>query len=335
MTESYYNSVFWIEIDKIQSNPFQPRREFDGEKLQSLADSIRQYGVLQPLVVTRREVSREDGGFSVEYELIAGERRLRAAKIAGLAQLPALIRGGEEDNRLKLEIAIIENLQREDLNSVDRAMAFHQLVSEFSLNHVEIAKKIGKSREYVSNTLRILALPEEIRRAISEGKITEGHSRPILMLADRPEEQIALFREVMVKKLTVRETEFLARRVAYERVRNKKYLVDPEIIRLEQELTERLGTRVKVERRQVGGQVMIDFFSNDDLHNILALLNPNSTDQKPIADSAPADLKAEATEEIQTIRSSESTVDEPAEKSANEPAETEDNDLYNIKNFSV
>ena len=141
------------------------------------------YGVLQPLTVTRKEVQKEDGGLATEYELIAGERRLRASKLAGLREVPALIRSQEDDDRVKLELSIIENLQREDLNPVDRARSFHQLAEQFGLKHAEIAKKMGKSREYVSNTLRLLSLPEDVLHALAEKKISEGHTRPLLMLS--------------------------------------------------------------------------------------------------------------------------------------------------------
>src|SRR5574343_278844 len=139
----YQNSIFWVEVDKIKPNPFQPRREFDEEALKALADSIKQYGVLQALVVTRKEYEKEDGGLGVEYELIAGERRLRASRIAGLSQVPCLIKIGDEDNDLmKLELAIIENIQREDLNPVDRARAFERLVNEFGFKHGMIGEKV-------------------------------------------------------------------------------------------------------------------------------------------------------------------------------------------------
>ena len=221
MTEPIRDSIFWIEVDRIKPNPYQPRRDFDEVALQSLADSIRQYGVLQPLVVTRREVVRDDGSLFTEYELISGERRLRASRLAGIREIPALIRQSEESDQLKLEIAIIENLQREDLNPVERARAFEQLVREFGFKHAAIGQKIGKSREYVSNTLRILSLPEEVLQALSEGKITEGHTRPILMLIDRPEEQNTLFKEILSRRLNVREAEGIARRIAVERARKK------------------------------------------------------------------------------------------------------------------
>src|SRR3989344_7780862 len=163
-SQFFSDSIFWIEVDKIHPNPYQPRHEFDEAKLRDLADSIRMYGVLQPLVVTRHEKMKEEGGLSVEYELISGERRLRASKLAGLDQVPVIIRASDQSDQEKLELAIIENLQREDLNAVDRARAFERLVKEFKFTHVEIAKKMGRSWGYVSNSLRILILPEEIQK---------------------------------------------------------------------------------------------------------------------------------------------------------------------------
>lgn len=267
MTEFENNAIFWVEVDKINPNPYQPRKEFDEQHLADLADSIRQYGILQPLVVTRKEIPHESG-LAVQYELIAGERRLRASKIAGVARVPVLIQQGYIDPRLKLELAIIENLQREDLNPVDRAISFSKLANEFNLKHTEIAKKVGKSREYVSNSLRLLILPQDMLDALSQGRITEGHARPLMMLTDRKEEQGTLYKEILFKKLTVREAEQIARGIAHERAR-KKTLPDPEIDRIEKELAETLGTRVSIERRQGGGKLVIDFFSRDDLRALL------------------------------------------------------------------
>lgn len=312
MTETYNNAIFWIEVDKIKPNPFQPRHDFDEDKLRALADSIRQYGVLQPLVVTRKEFARPDGGLAVEYELIAGERRWRASKIAGISQVPAVIRDGEQSDKLKLEMAIIENLQREDLNPVDRARAFNQLVTDFNLKHAEVGQRVGKSREYVSNSIRLLGMPEEMIQALSEGKISEGHTRPILMLVDRPEEQKTLFQEILTKRLTVREAESIARRSATERVRNKVYILDPQIIELEQKLTEKLGTRVRVEKKETGGKVTIDFFSNDDLSQILDLLNSQQAEQN----MAGLENNSEVTPEILDDSSA-------------------DDELYNLKNFVI
>ncbi|MEA4910684.1 Nucleoid occlusion protein [bioreactor metagenome] len=272
------NAVFWIETDKIQPNPYQPRREFDERNLKDLAESIRQYGVLQPLVVTRREDSHDDGSISVAYELIAGERRLRASKLAGVREVPCVVRVGD-DNRAKLELAIIENIQREDLNAVDRAKSFQQLADEFKLNWADIGKKVGKSREYVSNTVRILMLPQEILDALVDGKISEGHTRPLLMLVDKPDEQITLFKEMLMRKMTVREAEGLARRVALEKVRKKSLVSNPEVIDLEKKLAESLGTRVSIEPKEKGGKITIDYFSHDELLALAGLIKKIGTEK--------------------------------------------------------
>lgn len=258
------SSIFWIEIDKIVPNPYQPRREFDQDRLNELSASIRQYGVLQPLVVSRQETVLPDGGIKVEYELIAGERRLRASRLAGVTQVPVVVRTGD-DSRAKLELAIIENLQREDLNAVERAQSFQRLADEFKLTWAEVGRKMGKSREYVSNTVRILMLPQDILDALSKGKISEGHTRPLLMLIDRTAEQMTLFKEMMVRKMTVREAEQIARRIAYEKVRKKDLFMTPEVVDMEEKLGESLGTRVQIEPRERGGRISIDYFSHEEL----------------------------------------------------------------------
>jgi len=335
MSQLYNNSIFWVDIDKIKPNPFQPRREFDEDRLKDLADSIRQYGLLQPLTVSREEVEKEDGGISVTYELIAGERRLRASKIAGLEQVPVIIRVGD-DNMAKLELAIIENLQREDLNAVERARAFMRLADEFKFTHAQIGMKIGKSREYVSNTLRLLALPQDILDALSARKISEGHTRPILMLSDRPEEQMVLFKEIVFKKMTVRDAEKAARRIAYDRVRKKEYMIGPEIAEMEEKLQESLGTRVRIEKKENGGHITIDFFTDDDLHTILGLIkdrqdqNPNSMLDNYIASQQKNDSFSG---EVAKDESEEAPLDDRSLDEI-EKAE-EDVDLYNINNFSI
>lgn len=323
MTQPYNNAVFWIEVDKIKPNPYQPRREFDEMKLRDLADSIRQYGVLQPIVVTRCEIEKPDGGIATEYELIAGERRLRASKLAGLAQIPVLIRAGADDERVKLELAIIENLQREDLNPVDRAMAFKRLTEEFGFKHLDVARKVGKSREYVSNSLRILALPQEALGALTRGEINEGHTRPILMLVDRPEEQRALFREIILKRLSVRDAEGIARRIAYDRVRKKDRSIAPEIVEMEEELTEKLGTRVHIEQKPGGGKIMIDFFSGNDLENLIALLR-NAAGGGGEARMGGAPEGGGSEESPGTPTEVDPHVGEPTEE-----------DIYSIKHFSI
>lgn len=279
--QSFQNdAIFWVEVDKVSPNPYQPRKEFTESGLRDLAESIRMYGVLQPLTVTRREV-QTDGGLSVEYELIAGERRLRASKLAGLVQVPVIIRSGPQDDRIKLELAIIENLQREDLNPIDRALAFKQLSEEFEFTHSQIAKKVGKSREYVSNSIRLLNLPEEIQQAIVEGKISEGHARPLGMLRDKPDEQSNVFREVVLKKMTVRETEKIARSIAKDKVRKTDKSLGPEMQAIQKQLSETLGTRVMIEPRQVGGKLVIDYFSKQDVEHLLDLVNASLLNTKP------------------------------------------------------
>ncbi len=325
MSGYYGDSIFWVELDRIKPNPFQPRKVFDEAALISLAESIRSYGVLQPLTVTRKEIELPEKGIAVEYELIAGERRLRAAKLAGIAQVPVVIRNSEDSDRMKLELAIIENLQREDLNAIDRAKAFQQLYTEFGLKHVEIAKRVGKSREYVSNTLRMLTLPEEMQAAVTAGEISEGHTRPLLMLIDRPAEQKTLFMEIVARKLNVRDAEQLARRVATERARKPD--LTPELLLLERELTEKLGTRVRIEKKDQGGKVLIDFFSVDDLAHIREVFSksPLIVQSKEIPAVEPA-VEAEATVEI--------AAQAPAPV-AQEIEATAQDDLYSIKNFSV
>ena len=338
------NAIFWVEVDKIRPNPYQPRREFDEARLRDLADSIRQYGVLQPIVVSRIEVPKEDGGLAVEYELIAGERRVRASKLAGISQIPVIIRGGPESDRMKLELAIIENLQREDLNPIDRARAFARLVEEFGFSHSEIGRKIGKSRVSVTNTIRILSLPEEILGALAEKKINEGHTRPLLMLATRPEEQTTLFREIIVRQMPVREAEGIARRIAVERAK-KKMNDDPEMRALERSLSERFGTRVWIEPRgDVGGKVVIDYFSPEDLSNIIALLQARQSAAAAVLEAlespvAPGETVDEpAADETGTLAAPDAL--DAADGSTTEaeppsPEEQDDADLYTVKNFTI
>ena len=328
MSNLYSSSIFWIDTDKIKPNPYQPRRDFEEIRLQDLADSIKQYGVLQPLLVSRMEVEKEDGGLVTEYELIAGERRLRAAMIARVSQVPAIIREGDS-SIMKLELAIIENLQREDLNAVDRARAFFQLANEFKFTHNEIAKKMGRSREYVSNSLRILSLSEEILIALSEGKITEGHTRPILMLADHPEEQIVLFKEIVYKKITVREAERLARKIAYDRVRKKEFMPDPEITELEEEFQDKLGTRVHIDRKELGGQIKIDFFSTEDLRAILDLINKTNVEKKP--EEMLLNYINKNSENTDVSEAHEEAVDDRTK----DEVEADELKLYDISNFSI
>lgn len=259
--------IFWIEVEKIKSNPMQPRYDFNEEKLRDLADSIKEYGVLQPLIVVRKEMDAEMG-IKVEYELIAGERRLRAAQIAGLFQVPVIVRD-DEGEKIKLELAIIENLQREDLNPLERARAFRKLTEDFKLKHHEIAHRVGKSRVFVTNTLRLLNLPEEMQKGLRAGIVTEGHMRPLLMLIDRKEEQTRLYADIIEKGLSVREAEMISRKIAVERARKKEITPDPDTKILEDRLSESLGTRVQIEREGEKRKIQIEFFSDEELQNFL------------------------------------------------------------------
>ncbi len=343
MAQFYQNSIFWVEADKISPNPYQPRREFNEDELRSLADSIRQYGVLQALVVTRKEVPKEDGGLTVEYELISGERRLRASKLAGVDQVPVLIRTGGEDDLMKLELAIIENIQREDLNPVERARAFSRLAKEFKFTHVQIAHKVGKSREYVSNTLRILTMPEEMLNALSEGKISEGHTRPLMMLSDKPDEQKTLFKEIIYRKISVREAERIAKKIAHEKARKKHLADNPELEAIEREFTESLGTRVHIEQKEVGGKLSIDFFSPDDLKSLLEAIKTNKSDRPKMlenfinsSDEKNEKDKEDDRREEDGFDESDAEKNKPEESPKEYPEEKKDEeDLYSVRNFSI
>ena len=314
-----YDSVFWIDVERIVPNPYQPRKEFSEEGLRSLADSIRQYGVLQPLVVSRSEVEKADGsGLESVYELVAGERRLRASRLAGLKQVPVVIRHGES-NLTKLELAIIENLQREDLNAIDRAKALQKLIDEFGISHAETAAKVGRSREWVSNSLRLLSLPEHIQAAIAGREITEGHARPLMALNDRPEERETLFKEIVLKRLPVRQAERIARSIAQERV-HRHHRKSQEMVEIEKALTETLGTRVIIETNAEGGCLRIDFFSPDDLQQLVDAL------------AAERKAEAEAAASMRVFPNTTQLVDDPIPPAA--PEESDD-ELYSVSNFSV
>lgn len=316
-----YDSVFWIEVDKIKPNPYQPRREFDEERLKALAESIRQYGVLQPLVVTRKDVEKPEGGLGSEYELIAGERRLRASKLAGLKTIPVVIRTGET-NLTKLELAIIENLQREDLNAIDRARALQKLIEEFGISHSEVGAKIGKSREYVSNSIRLLTLPEHMQQSIISREITEGHGRTLLALNDKPEERETLFKEIVLKKLPVRIAERIARSIAQERVRSY-HRKTPEMVELEKSLTETLGTRVMIETNEQGGRLTIEFFSSEDLSHLVASL----------ASEGAAESKADTASMPVFPNTTQLTLD--TSEPSSEERTAGDEEIYSVSNFSV
>ncbi|GMX58571.1 MAG: ParB/RepB/Spo0J family partition protein [Candidatus Microsyncoccus archaeolyticus] len=258
-TEPAKEFVFWIEIDKIKPNPFQPRKEFNEQELNSLADSIKKYGLLQPIIVTKIEKRTSSGGMIAEYQIIAGERRWRASRKAGLKQIPVIIK--ERSNQEKLEIALIENIQRKNLNIVDKAEAFERLRKEFSLLDKEIAEIVGMSREAVSNAFRILSLSDEIKNALKEEKISEGHARALLGVKDEKERK-KLFLDLLENNYSVREVE---RKAKGNNVSNiDKTIINKEF--LEKKLEELFSfDKVKLEKKKDKIQLVIDFDTEEDV----------------------------------------------------------------------
>jgi ParB family chromosome partitioning protein len=253
-------SVRQIPIEDIQSNPRQPRAYIDAEELTELASSIREHGILQPLIVTQQSEGNE-------YVLIAGERRLQAARQAGLSTVPALVR--EASEREMIELALIENIQRADLNPLEAAEAYQQLVDDFGLSHEELAAQLGKSRSAVTNTLRLLKLPETIRAALARGDISEGHARALLGLST-PQAQTAALKAVIDRGLNVRQTEALVRKMNGERPASQsKSTLPPELTELEGRLRSTLGTKVRLTHSKKGGTIIIHYYSTEELDAII------------------------------------------------------------------
>lgn len=250
-------------ISMIIPNPLQPRSTMAEENLQELAQSIREHGILQPLVVSHDPVTGQ-------YTLIAGERRLRAAKMAGLDSVPVIVRNVTEGERL--ELALIENVQRSDLSPLETAEAYRQLVEEFQLSHEEIATRVGKSRVAVTNTLRLLKLPEPVQKALAGQKITEGHARALLALTT-PQAQMAVLQAILNLDLNVRQTEELVRKYSGQKPEKPAQKpVDPEIKAIEERLQDRLGTRVVLHHGSKGGTVVIHYYSDEELTSLLSQL---------------------------------------------------------------
>ncbi len=265
-------AIFHIEVDKIRPNPSQPRRHFDEESIRELAASIREFGLLQPIVVTKIE-KEVPTGTEVEYILISGERRLHAMKLLGLERAPAIIRNVEMDQE-RLELAVIENLQRENLNPIEMARALARLTDEFRLTQREIASRLGKSREAVANTMRLLDLPEDMRQAIEETKISESHGR-LLLTVDDPVLREKLFRDLMERGLTTRELQNRARAGRIKSAPVKTHpVLPPELRMLQDRLSSELGTPVKIEGGPGagGGKITISFYSEEELKNLIQKL---------------------------------------------------------------
>jgi len=248
-----------VPIGSVVPNPHQPRILFSEERLMELAQSIREHGILQPLIVTK---------VGENFELIAGERRLQAAKIVGLAEVPVMLRKAE--NQEKFELAIIENIQRHDLNPIEEARAYERLSREFELSQESIAKKMGRSRSAIANTMRLLQLPVDIQRAVADDRISEGHAKALLAI-ENLEKQRALFDLIVRQGLTVRETEVKSREISVRPPR-KTPSKDPEIEARESALSEIFGTKVRIAKTAAGGMIRIDYFSDEEFRNILSKL---------------------------------------------------------------
>src|SRR5271157_172997 len=253
------NSLF-IPVDKIIPNPLQPRHVLDRDGLQELSDSIRQHGVLQPLLVTYEPQNEQ-------YISVAGERRLRAAQMAGLEFVPVVIRQVTDQERL--ELALVENVQRSDLTPLETAEAYRQLNEEFKLSHEEISSRVGKSRVSVTNTLRLLKLPETIRKALADGGISEGHARSLLAL-NSPQAQVACLETILKYGLNVRKTEELVRKFSGEKMgRPSMPPTTPEIKAVEERLRNYFDTKVTLRHGKNGGSLVIYYYSDDDLDAVL------------------------------------------------------------------
>ncbi len=271
------SSVSEVPIDSLQPNPYQPRKEFDEESLKELADSIKQKGVLQPVLV-------ESAGEGI-YTIIAGERRVRAAKMAGLTKIPIIVKKFSEEE--KLEIALIENVQREDLSPLEEAYAYKRLIDISKLSQEEVAVKVGKNRSTVANSLRLLKLPDEFKEALEDGRISSGHARAILML-DKIEAQRILFNRIISENLSVRQAEKLASSMksSVKNEESKRTLensgsatsrknLSPELREVENRLLEIFGTKVSIKGSNDRGKIEISYFSLDDLNRILDIVEGN------------------------------------------------------------
>ncbi|MEK7188929.1 MAG: ParB/RepB/Spo0J family partition protein [Patescibacteria group bacterium] len=255
------SSVLEVPLERVVSNRHQPRKHFVQEELESLAQSIKAHGIIQPLVVVRDENGR--------YELIAGERRLRAAKIAGLKTVPVIMRKSDELERL--ELALIENIQRSDLNPIEEAEAYQKLNDEFGLTHQQIADRVGKTRPLISNAIRLLALPAEIQMALAEGKINAGHGRAILEVHDEGKRMV-LFRKILAERLSIVDATHEAHRVEVNR-HTRLVRKDPNIEAYERALAERLGTKVSIGRKgKNAGIITIEFYEPKELEAIVSKL---------------------------------------------------------------
>ena len=263
---SEFGGVLEVPLELIAANPHQPRKGFDEEKLKELASSIQEHGIIQPLVLTAQDPDSDQ-----KYALIAGERRLRAAKLAGLSTVPAILR--ETDSQNHLLLALIENVQRADLNPLEAATAYQSLSVEFGLSHEEISKRVGKSRTAVTNTLRLLDLPDVVQQAVRKNQVSMGHARALLALPNIKAQSSAL-QTILTKELNVRQTEALVNKFKGKKRPKppKKDTKSPELKSLEEELQSSLGTKVRLTRSKSGkGTITIHYYSDEEFDTLIDL----------------------------------------------------------------
>jgi ParB family chromosome partitioning protein len=249
------STIVDVPLVRVSPNPFQPRHRIDEAALAELAASIREHGVLQPVLVTETL----DG-----YQLIAGERRVRAARLAGLERIPAVVRQLADQDQL--QVALVENVQRSDLDPIDEALAYRQLIAEFGLTQERVAERVGKARATVANTLRLLDLHPDVQAAIADGRLTEGHGRALGGL--EPGGQAHVLATVLGQDLSVRQTEELVRRLREPReprTPSPRPRLDPDLERVEEDLRQRLGTKVSLSRSRKGGRIVIEYYSDEEL----------------------------------------------------------------------
>jgi ParB family chromosome partitioning protein len=260
-TEKVGQGYVILGVDEIRPNTYQPRKDFDEEAIKELASSIQEKGIIQPIVVRRGDHA---------YEIIAGERRWRAAQRVGITRVPVIIK--DVSGREALELALVENLQREDLNPIEEASAYEQLIEDFGLTHEDISKRIGKERSTITNQLRLLKLPEEVREALIKGEITAGHARAILGLQSLSKAK-EILEAIIRDKLSVRRTEVLVKKLSEDkRAVIKPNEVNPYIKHLTDELKKALGTKVKIIDKGGKGRIEIEYYSNDELERIIEIL---------------------------------------------------------------
>ncbi len=257
-------NVFYVEINKVRPNPAQPRRDFDIEGIKELSKSIRKYGVLQPLLVTKVE-EQSNRGLDVSYNLVAGERRLRAAKEAGLPHVPVIIRDDFGEDRTKLEVALIENVQRKDLNAIEEAEAYNRFNKEFGLTHKEIAEKVSKSREVVANAVRLLGLPADMKEALRSDKISRAHARALLAFNDEAKQR-SIYNQIINSGLSSKEVEEIA---SVAKGARAKVIKEPgKFIQLEKNLGDMLAVPVSIHPGGKGGRIIIRFANLEELNKI-------------------------------------------------------------------